>query len=198
MEKSDLIIALIIGGIIGWFGLGILKNLELEIKIWYWILLPIFSSFFCLGFLWIACFLGKKFLVIWQLSKFILVGVLNTFIDLGVLNLLILVSGIASGLPYSIFKGLSFIVAVTNSYFWNRFWTFEKSLGIKGKEYTHFLIISIIGFLINVGTASTIVNLIGPQFGLTSKIWANVGAIGAALVGMSWNFLGYKFIVFKK
>ena len=147
-------------------------------------------------------------LIIRQTIKFILVGILNTLIDLSVLNLLIFISGIASGLGYSVFKGISFIVAVINSYFLNKFWTFKsvggynkENLPAAGREFSQFFAVSLIGFGINVGVASLVVNVIGNPFvlsGISDKIWANVGAIMATFCGMTWNFLGYKFVVFKK
>lgn len=134
-----------------------------------------------------------------QAIKFILVGILNTLIDLGVLNLLIFASGISTGFAYSAFKGISFTAAVTNSYFLNKFWTFKsRGAGAAKKEFAQFFIVSFIGFGINVGIASLVVNVIGPQFGVGNKLWANVGAICATFAAMTWNFLGYKFIVFKK
>lgn len=134
-----------------------------------------------------------------QAVKFILVGTLNTGIDLGVLNILIFVSGISAGLSYSIFKGISFAAAVVNSYFLNKYWTFQKNVNREaGKEFISFLAASVIGFTINVGVASLVVNFIGPQLGIGSKIWANVGAIIATLTAMFWNFFAYKFIIFKK
>lgn len=136
-----------------------------------------------------------------QAVKFILVGILNTGIDLVVLNLLIFVSGISAGLGYSIFKGISFAVAVVNSYFLNKYWTFQKNVNVNreaGKEFISFFVASVIGFTINVGVASLVVNFIGPQLGIGSKIWANVGAIIATLTAMFWNFFAYKFIIFKK
>jgi putative flippase GtrA len=111
---------------------------------------------------------------------------------------MIFLTGIASGFSYSLFKSVSFSVAVINSYFWNRIWTFEKGGHGNAKEFGSFLIVSLIGFAINVGIASLVVNLIGPKFGLSKELWANVGAIIAAFSGMTWNFLGYKLIVFKK
>jgi len=154
-----------------------------------------------------------------QAVKFVLVGILNTLIDLGALNLLIFISGISAGLGYSAFKGISFILAVLNSYFLNKFWTFKsRGAGGKKKEFTQFFMVSAIGFGINVGVASLVVNVIAPNFssilvecvGTTngvlecftkvapySKLWANVGAICATFAAMTWNFLGYKFIVFK-
>lgn len=133
-----------------------------------------------------------------QVIKFVLVGGLNTLIDLGILNLLIFITEIASGFGYSAFKGISFTIAVINSYFLNKLWTFKGQSGEKGKkEFTQFFIVSLIGFGINVGIASFVVNIISPQFGIGDKLWANVGAVCATLTAMVWNFLGYKFIVFK-
>ncbi|MDO8663552.1 MAG: GtrA family protein [Candidatus Wildermuthbacteria bacterium] len=141
-------------------------------------------------------------LIIRQAVKFVLVGGLNTLIDLGVLNLLIFMTGIATGFGYSAFKGISFTVAVVNSYIWNKRWTFKGSESNKGaKEFGQFLVVSLIGFGINVGIASLVVNVIGNPFvfsGISAKLWANAGAIIATFCTMTWNFVGYKFIVFKK
>ena len=198
MKKTDILLAFIIGEVSAWLTLVIFENIRLQIAIWIPpIILPILSI---IG-LWIAYFLGRKFLVIWQAAKFILVGILNTLIDLGVLNLLILISGIATGLGYSVFKGVSFTVAVINSYFWNKLWTFRKpKTAMPGKEFLQFFIVSAIGFGINVGVASLVVNVIANPFGfsgVSEQIWANIGAVIATLIAMAWNFIGYKFIVFK-
>ena len=137
-------------------------------------------------------------LIIRQAIKFVLVGILNTLVDLGVLNILIFISDIASGFGYSAFKGISFTAAVINSYFLNKFWTFKARGTERAKrEFAQFLIVSLVGFGINVGAASLVVNVLRAQFGLGVKIEANVGGVCAAFASMTWNFLGYKFIVFK-
>lgn len=196
LKKSDIIISIIIGFLIGVLFLIIFKNVGAEIP--YRWSLPVVFPFLTLLGIFLAAFIGRKLLIVWQAAKFLLVGALNTFIDLGVLNLLILISGIASGSLYSVFKGISFTIAVINSYFWNKFWTFKRSkTTAPGKEFLQFFIVSVIGFSINVGAASLVVNVIGPQFGLIAEVWANIGAIVAALCGTVWNFIGYKFIVFK-
>jgi len=198
MKKIDIILALVIGEVIAWFFYGILKNLGFEIRFLGLILVIFFPILALLG-IWIAWLLGKKFLWIFQAAKFLLIGALATLVDLGVLNLLIWISGLAAGLPFSIFKGISFIVATCSKYLGDKFWAFEKMerIGI-GKEFNQFFIVTLIGLGINIGAASLIVNVAGPQFGLTEKIWANIGAILAAFVSAVWNFLAYKFIVFKK
>jgi putative flippase GtrA len=144
----------------------------------------------------------KNFLLVFQAGKFVIVGIVNTLIDFGVLNLLMYLTNITSGIGYAAFKGISFLVAVTNSYFMNKFWTF-KSTGQerKGKEFLQFFAVSCVGFAINVGVASLVVNVISKSFpglGFSAKFWANIGALAATFCAMAWNFVGYKFIVFKK
>jgi len=198
MKKIDIILALVIGEVIAWFFYGILKNLGFEIRFLGLILVIFFPILALLG-IWIAWLLGKKFLWIFQAAKFLLIGALATLVDLGVLNLLIWISGLAAGLPFSIFKGISFIVATCSKYLGDKLWAFEKMERIgMGKEFNQFFIVTLIGLGINIGAASLIVNVAGPQFGLTEKIWANIGAILAAFGSAVWNFFGYKFIVFKK
>jgi len=196
MKKKDLVISGIIGLLNGTIFFSVLKGLKISIP--YSWTFPIFFPFLGALGIYLAWLLGKKFLIVFQGAKFFLVGTLNTFIDLGVLNLLIFVSGIARGIFYSLFKGISFLTATINSYFFNKYWTFEKKEKPTFKEFSKFLGTVGIGLLINVGVASFIVNFIGPQFGISEKIWANIGAFIAVFFAFLWNFLASKFFVFKK
>ena len=132
-----------------------------------------------------------------QFIKFLLVGVLNTGIDFGVLNLLMFSTGITSGIYYSVFKAISFICSVTNSYIWNKRWTFKKGKSLEKKEFSKFFIISLMSFGVNIGVASILVNIIGPVGGVSSYIWANISALAAAGFTTLINFFGYKYLVFK-
>jgi len=198
MKKIDIVLALATGEVAAWFFYGILRNLGIEIPFLVWILAILLPILALIG-IWIAFLLGKKFLWIFQAAKFFLVGVVATLVDLGVLNILIWFSGIATGLFFSIFKGISFIVATCSKYFGDKFWAFEKmeKAGM-GREFGQFFLVTLVGLIINVGVASLVVNLFGSQFGMSEKLWANVGGIMAAFAAAIWNFLGYKFIVFKK
>ncbi len=142
-------------------------------------------------------FLSRWVKIFWQMAKFIVVGGLNTFLDFAILNLLMAATGIAAGGTFSFFKALSFLVAVVNSYFWNKYWTFEVNKGDR-KEFIEFLIVSLVGLGINVGSASFLVNYTQPLFALGPVNWANLSALIATFLGLAWSFLGYKFIVFKK
>ena len=141
----------------------------------------------------------RKYETFHQLTKFTLVGLLNTIFDLGWLYFFIWITGISTGIPYTFFKTVAGILTSIHSYLWHKYWTFErKDERINLKEYSKFLTTILIGLVINIITASTIVNVIGPQFNIPEIIWAGVGALAAALVTWLWNFWIIKRVVFKK
>jgi putative flippase GtrA len=190
-------VSAVIGFVVGFFAIFIARNIEVDQKIPFLAALPIVLSLLSMIGIVVASWIGRKFPVLFEAAKFALVGVLNTMVDLGVLNILIFMTGIAGGISFSFFKAISFLVSVTNSYVWNKFWTFRSAKEPRPIEFAAFVAIAGVGFVINVGVASLIVNVIGAPAGISQKIWANVGAILATLIAMTWNFLGYKLIVFK-
>ena len=212
--KKDLLLAAVIGFVCALFILPIIK--QAQFKIPYELSLIVILPILAVIGMFFAIIIAQKIKVIYQVAKFVLVGALNTFIDWGVLNLLLFLAGISSGPLYPVFKGVSFVVAVSNSYFWNKFWTFKKATPAAlssgegkgtGKEVLQFFIVSIIGFALNVAIASLIVNVWGPHFNifglnwapdLAAKRWGTFGALVGTLTGLVWNFLGYKLVVFKK
>ncbi len=196
MLKKDLINAAVIGFVVAAIFLGVIKNTGLSVP-YLNTALFIFPVLSVLG-MFIASLLARKFAVLLQAARFLLVGGLNTFIDLGVLNLLIFAGGTAVGIWFTIFKGIAFIVAVLNSYVWNKYWTFEAKTQAQGKEFLGFLLVSIVGFVINVGVASFLVNALGAPDAISENMWANVAAVTATFTAMLWNFIGYKLFVFKK
>jgi putative flippase GtrA len=137
-----------------------------------------------------------------QFGKFILVGIMNTLVDLIILNIETILSGTREGTGYAIQKGFSFLVAVIFSYALNKNWTFEdKSKEQEGKKFTQFLFVSVIGMVINVTAATVAVTYIKPLLGLTfiiDQLWVSVGGLCGTAAGLLWNFIGYKFWVFKK
>ena len=174
----------------------IAKNVAVEIP--YQNILRIAFPILSVAGLYVAYFLSRFVSFLYQAAKFVLVGVLNTAIDFGVSNFLIALSGIAVGFQVDFFKGIGFSVAVINSYFWNKFWVFEKKEGGGAKEFSQFFVVSIVGLGINVAVAHVVINIIGRAVGLTAGQWANVGFLVATLASLVWNFLGYKLWVFKR
>jgi len=61
-----------------------------------------------------------------------------------------------------------------------------------------FFAVSIIGFLINVFVASVVFNIIiGSIVTMTGGQLGLIGAAAGSIVGLAWNFVGYKLWVFK-
>lgn len=216
LKKIDLALAFIIGEIAAWL-LVILAKVVVSPEIYDKIsglvkLLPIIFPVICVAFFYLAFLVSKKIAVVYQIAKFVLVGGLNTLVDWGILAFLIFFfrkffitepNGIlltifsVTIVYYSLYKSISFILATLNSYIWNKFWTFKRQATESvGKEFTQFIIVSVIGFLINVGIASGIFKFIAPAGGLNPDQWAIAAAVIATAISMIWNFLGYKFIVF--
>jgi len=205
MKKIDIISPIVLGLIIAALIISLLKILETQLQIsgdkaiLIWVALIVLVPSSLVLWVYITFHLGKRRHIFFQFGKFLPIGVANTAIDFGSLNLLILMSGVDKGLWFSVFKGISFVCAVANSYLWNRYWTFEGggTEGI-GRQFLKFLIVAGIGFVINVAVASFIVNYVEPFGGVSPILWANIGAFASIVLVIIWNFLGYKFLVFKK
>lgn len=158
----------------------------------------------------IAFFIGQKIAIVYQIAKFGLIGVLNTLVDIGFLALITFifrsyfnidskaaVFGIITF--YSFYKATSFIIANINSYFWNKYWTFEQG-GKKQtrSEFVQFFAVSVVGFLINVFIASFVFKIVlGSLTGLSDDQLGLIGAAAGSIAGLAWNFIGYKLWVFK-
>lgn len=199
LTKTDLVYAGINGFIFGILIPIVLKNLDWQISSATHLTIAIAFTFLAILGVYVGYLMSKIVGFFFQLSKFGAVGAANFAVDFGVLNLLIFLSGVASGWFFTIFKSVSFVVAVINSFWWNKKWTFKKKGGEgTGKDFVQFITVSIVGLLLNTGTASLIVNVIGPVGMISEKTWANIATAVASIVVLSWNFLGYKYIVFKK
>lgn len=199
LVKNDLLYAGINGFIFGILIPIVLKNLGMQISGTYHLVIALTFTVLAIVGVYIGYLLSKIAGFFFQLAKFGAVGAANFAVDFGVLNLLIFLSGVASGWSFTVFKSASFVVAVINSFWWNKKWTFKKKGGEgTGKDFVQFLTVSVIGLLLNAGTASFIVNVIGPTGSFSDKTWANIATAVASIVVLTWNFLGYKYIVFKK
>jgi len=198
-NKNDLKISTLVGFIAGLLAIPTLQNIGASLDFLKGALVVIGLSVFTpVGYLF-ACWLSRWWPVMIQFIKFGITGGLNALIYLSVLNLLISTTNIAAGLYYSLFVSIAFIISVINSYLWNKYWVFRASGTDGGSgEFIKFVLVNLVGFLINVGAASFVVNVVGAPGGISGELWANFGAVSAVAITLFWNFIGIKFIVFKK
>ena len=198
MKVIDIIFALICGRVVAWIAVDFLKGYEVDIGIYGWFLpwiLPIIS----LICLWLAFLIGKKLLFVFQAAKFFLTGAFATVVDIKIFQLVTWLLSLMMTANPLIPKAISFLIATFAKYWGNKYWVFEKNGkdGIK-KEVIQFFIITLVGLALDVGSFYYFIKIIGPQFGMPFKVWQELSIILAALVAALWNFLGYKFLVFKK
>ena len=134
-----------------------------------------------------------------QFSKFVLIGGVNTAIDFAVLNIEIKLTGITSGSGLFVLNTISFLVAVINSYFMNKYWTFQDvTRNREETKFAQFIAVSLAGSGINSSIVAGITTFIAPAFGISPILWANVAKLLATGISLVWNFVGYKLFVFKK
>jgi len=198
MKKIDIILALITGEGVAWLFVWFINNSPFYLPSLEWILPVVFPLLALFG-VWIASLIGETYLFVYQLAKFLLIGALFAVFDLAILNSLMVYFGVTEGLEYTLFVAFSFLIVTTVKYVANKYWAFEK----KKKEgmtleFSGFLIITLISGGIQIGVAYLIVNVVGPLFGISALLWGSVGKIGGITIASAWNFVGYKFLVFKK
>ena len=148
--------------------------------------------------LFVFYLLSRFVSVLYQFAKFASVGVLNSFVDLGVFNLETFLYGTLPGAyVFAAFKAVSFLTATTNSFFWNKYWTFSANAAPQAGEVFKFYSIAIIGGFLNVGVA-TAVRTMNLNF-IPANVTVNlVAPITGILCVFLWNFIGYKYVVLKK
>jgi dolichyl-phosphate beta-glucosyltransferase len=116
--------------------------------------------------------------------KYCVVGFLGTAIDVG--SLYILVEFVR--LPLLVATTASFLLAVTNNFLLNNFWTFKSKSKNYRKLYIKFFIVSCVGLLLTNLSMFLQVELIG--------IWYVYAKLITSGLVLSWNFLGNKYWTF--
>lgn len=144
-----------------------------------------------------ACtFSSRWFKFMEQAGKFGIVGVLNTVIDLFVVSMFVIFMPKTTSTIFVAFKTISFFIAATNSYFWNKWWTFRHNGNVSAFDFVRFLVPTVVGGVLNIGVAALVVSLFA-HAGMVSITLANAGAIAGTAVAFVWNFLMYRNIVFR-
>ena len=119
-----------------------------------------------------------------QLAKFGAVGAIGA-----VINIVIFRALVRNGVYYLVAGTLSFLVAVTSNYTWNRLWTFRDQRGHVGVQGMRFLVVS----LVSLGA-----NLVVLQLLITLGTTKVVGQAIAIVVVTPLNFVGNKLWSFRR
>ncbi|WP_010229811.1 GtrA family protein [Gillisia marina] len=123
-------------------------------------------------------------LLLWKFIKFCLVGTIGLFIDFSSTYFLKEKWYFNKYLANSI----GFCLAVLNNYMLNKYWTFQDSNPEFLNQGTKFLVISIIGLLLNNQIIYLLINRNKYNFYISKLI--------AIIVVVLWNFIANYFITF--
>jgi putative flippase GtrA len=120
-----------------------------------------------------------------QFFRYFVSGIIATLTDF------IIIYALTDGFGlWYLYSGIiSFICALSVSYVLNRFWTFNNKDRRFGRQLTIFLIVAIIGLLINNGLMVIGVEILG--------LWYIFAKAIATIIALIWNFLGQKYFTFR-
>ena len=120
-----------------------------------------------------------------QLGKFAVVGAVGYLINLAIDHTLL-----DRGWHYLAAAAISFLVAATSNYTWNRLWTFRDQRGHIGAQGIRFFVVSLAAL-----GGSLLLNYVLVHTTGMAKFWAN--AIAIVLV-TPLNFIGNKLWSFRR
>ena len=118
-----------------------------------------------------------------QLGKFAVVGAVGAVINLVVFRTLV-----RHGVHYLAAGTISFLVAVTSNYTWNRLWTFRAQRGHVGIQGMRFFVVAVVALGANLVLLQLMITL------GTSKV---VGQAIAIVLVTPLNFVGNKLWSFR-
>jgi putative flippase GtrA len=136
--------------------------------------------------------------------RFLCVGSFNTLLDFTILNILVELAG----LPVLVANSISVSVGITISYFLNHRIVFRHPQKYSLKNYIRFFFVTGFGVIVlqnlviyastklGIANSDNTVHLL--LFNVSDKtVVLNIAKALAVIVGMVWNFLLYKYVVFR-
>ena len=134
--------------------------------------------------------------------KFMFVGVMGALVDFGTLNILAHVFDV----PVTVAGVISFALAVTQNFLWNRYWTYPESRAYPAlPQYIQFFIINATALLIRVPILALLpqpfANFFESVLHVTpnaAEVLGNNLALAIAVgIAMFWNFFINRFVTYR-
>ena len=140
-----------------------------------------------------------------QQVRFLIAGCCNTALDFLILNVLTL----ALGLPVLLANSISVMFGISISYALNHFFVFRYPYKISWKKFLSFFALTGFSSLILQNVIIFFFEMFfDTQFGNSLLLLPdaegrhvlalNIAKLCAVMVGLVWNFLAYRFVVFRK
>ena len=130
-----------------------------------------------------------------RFAKFSIVGAIGFLIDTGALNIMIGLLGMSTVLLRLVSKTISFTLALTSNFFWNRYWIYPESRSKSVRvQAIQFSVVNIIGLALNLlifgSVSSALIPRLQTYYGVNTGLLlgTNAGQVSAVAVVLFWNF----------
>ena len=129
---------------------------------------------------------GNRQEVVGEALRFIIVGVMNTLIDFAIFFALVL----GFDLHVALANVIAFSVAVINSFFMNKYWSFRNRASNlqSGRQLALFVAVNLGGMALSTATV----------WGLADVIPLVLAKVLATVVSFAWNFIGSRQLVYRR
>ncbi len=208
ITKKDYLIGAIVGLCTGLLAAFVFEHLHVDFPYQTPILVIGIPILWALG-VWLGKFLSRWFPFFAQFGKFAAVGFLSSAVDFSILNIVSAATGVTAGIVVGWVNVPGFLVATVNGYLWNKLWVFNSRNPVSETSsarlrlfdnFARFLVVTVIGLLINSGVIVVLTTYLAPPVWLTMSAieWLNIAKIIATAVALVWNFIGYRYFAFAK
>lgn len=123
--------------------------------------------------------------------RFGVVGVMKAALDFTTFNVLLALAGSQDGVTIMLANSAGFGVAVASSFFLNARFTFRKRAGNGG--FGRYVLISLLGLLLYNAAMALVLFVSGAE----GTLALNLAKLAALVTSMTWNFIGYRWWVFR-
>ncbi len=130
-----------------------------------------------------------------RFAKFSVVGAIGFVVDTGALNIMVGVLGMSTGPLRLLAKTISYLLALTSNFIWNRYWTYPESRSKRLRvQAAQFALVNVFGLALNLlifgGVSSLLIPLLQGFYGEHSGLMlgTNAGQVCAVAVVLFWNF----------
>ncbi len=130
-----------------------------------------------------------------QFARFCVVGTSNAVIDFGVLNAALVIFPTRATVPLVAYNSAAVVLAATNSFVWNRRFTFRVHGPLQACEVTRFAMVALGTAALNDLVLLALSDLF-PALMASGALGANVLKLGAILGAMALSFFGMRCWVF--
>jgi putative flippase GtrA len=130
----------------------------------------------------------QRYPIVLQLLRFVAIGFLNTGLNFLLVNAISKSLGINAGLNLGYVSGVSFIIATTQSYYWNRNWAFggNQNEGL----LKNFIRLAMVGFL---GVLAVGLSLLGSKAMAQAQFYGLLIVIFFVVEFVFWKIFGFSF-----